>query len=148
MSETTEPTAVTAAPAPNGDFTPRTSSSRSGIITRTTGPATTDGTKWEVQLSAVPTAEWLKLFRMSGDPFGSRIESPQRVVFDRASLVFKSDEDHVEQWIASLDRWIAWTEARYAVSLDEASLERSTRMDADARQRERIQQLNDRFKNL
>ena len=117
-------------------------------ITRTTPPVTTDGTRWEVQLSEVPTAEWLKYFRLSGDPFGSRAESPQRVVFDRASAVFKSDEGHVEQWIESLDRWLATTAARYATSLEEANLARTTRLEAEAHQRERIHQLNDRFKSL
>jgi hypothetical protein len=121
---------------------------RPDVIKRTTAPATTDGTRWEVQLSAVPTPEWLKLFKISGEPSTPRAESPQRVVFDRASVVFRSDEDHVEQWIESLDRWIAWTEARYTMSLDEASRERSSRLDAEAKQRDRIQQLNDRFKNL
>jgi len=70
------------------------------------------------------------------------------VTVDRASIVFKSDEDHVEQWIEAIDKWIAWTEARYIMSLDEASRQRSMRLDDEAKQRERIQQMNDRFKNL
>jgi hypothetical protein len=70
------------------------------------------------------------------------------VIFDRASVVFKSDEDHVEQWIEAIDKWIASAEARYVMSLDEASRKRSLRLDDEARQRERIQQLNERFKNL
>lgn len=41
-----------------------------------------------------------------------------------------------------------WTEARYVMSLDEASRQRSIRLDDEAKHRERIQQLNDRFKNL
>jgi hypothetical protein len=65
-----------------------------------------------------------------------------------AWLFCNSDEDHVEQWIGAIDKWIAWAEARYALSLDEASRQRSIRLDDEARQRERIQQLNERFKNL
>jgi hypothetical protein len=34
------------------------------------------------------------------------------------------------------------------MSLDEASRQRSMRLDEEAKQRERIQQMNDRFKNL
>lgn len=34
------------------------------------------------------------------------------------------------------------------VSLDQASRDRAVRLDAEATQRERLQELNDRFKNL
>ena len=117
------------------------------VIKRTTAPATTDGTRWEVQLSAAPTREWLQFFKMvPGEAPGAA--SPQRLVFDRASVVFKSDADHVVAWVEAIDRWLAWTEARYVQSLDEAGRARSIRLEAEARERERIQQLNDRFKNL
>ena len=68
--------------------------------------------------------------------------------FDRASIVFKSDEDHVEHWIESIDKWIASTNARYQIGLDQARRDQSDKIDAEARERERIQQMNDRFKNL
>ncbi len=148
MTESMEQKVAMIVIPPTSEITARTSLTRSDIIQRTTAPATRDGSRWEVQLSAVPTAAWLKFFKMAGEPSASRAASPQRVVFDRDSAVFKSDEEHVEQWIESLDRWIAWAEARYAVSLDEAGRERSSRLDAEARQRERIQELNDRFKTL
>ena len=128
------------------DITAQEALTRIDAIRRTTGPQTTNGTRWEVQLSAVPPREWLEFFKLSGE--ASAAVGPQRVAFDRASATFKSDEDHVEEWIASIDRWIAWTDARYAISLAEASRERSTRQDAEVKQRERIRQLNDRFKNL
>ena len=116
------------------------------IIKRTTAPETTDGTRWHVQLSATPSRQWLEFFKAAGKSDGTT--SPALVVFDRASASFKSAEDHVEQWIAALDRWIASTDARYRLSLDEVDRERSVRRDAEAKQRERIQQLNDRFKDL
>lgn len=121
---------------------------RLGPIKRTTAPQTTNGSLWEVQLSATPPPEWLEFFRQSGEAAASLIISPRRMTFDRASAVFKSDEDHVEQWIEAIDKWIARTEARYVMSLDEASRKRSVRLDDEAKQRERIEQLNDRFKNL
>jgi hypothetical protein len=122
---------------------------RMDVIKRTTGPETTNGSRWEVQLSVAPPPEWLEFFKQSGDASATATAPrPQRVIFDRASVVFKSDEDHVEQWIEAIDKWIASAEARYVMSLDEASRKRSLRMDDEARQRERIQQLNDRFKNL
>ena len=115
-------------------------------IKRTTSPQTTNGTRWEVQLSAIPSQEWLDLFRVSGEV--SKTAAPQRVDFDRAGVVFKSDEDHVEHWIASIDKWIASTNARYLLSLERVRRERSDRVDAETKKRERIQQLNDRFKDL
>ena len=147
MTEYTEETGPTVVIRPMSGSTALT---RTDAIKRTTAPQTTNGTQWEVQLSAAPTPAWLEFFKRSGEGATSPAASPQpqRVVFDRASAVFKSDEDHVEQWIAALDIWIARTEARYTMSLDEANRARSTRLDAEARQRERIQQLNERFKNL
>jgi hypothetical protein len=115
-------------------------------IKRTTAPQTVDGSRWQVQLSAVPTREWLEFFKMSAKVSG--VAAPQLLVFDRASATFKSHESQVEQWIESIDKWIASTEARYRLSLEEASRERSIRLDVEAKERARIQELNDRFKNL
>ena len=129
------------------EITTERASTRTDVIKRTTAPATTDGTRWEVQLSATPTREWLQFFKtVPSEPHGA--PSAQRLVFDRASVVFKSDADRVVAWVESIDRWFAWTEARFVASLDEASRARSIRLDAEAKERERIQQLNERFKNL
>jgi hypothetical protein len=115
-------------------------------IKRTTGPQTTNGRRWEVQLSATPSSEWLNLFRSSGEASARAL--PQRVEFDTTSAYFKSDEDQVEHWVASLDNWIASTNARYRMLLDRARREQLDRVDAETKQRERIQRLNERFKNL
>lgn len=132
QTDATEPTAVA---QPESDS-----------IKRTSAPETTNGKSWHVQLSAIPSREWLDFFKMSGKSVG--VASPQLVVFDRASASFKSDADHVEHWITTLDGWIAATEARYRLSLDEARRERSMRLDTEAKQRERVQELNERFKHL
>lgn len=115
-------------------------------IKRTTPPETRNGTQWEVQLSSTPPREWLDLFRLSGET--SATATPQRVVFDRTTAFFKSDEARVEHWIQSIDKWIASTNTRYAMGLDLASRERATRADAEAKEKERIRGLNERFKNL
>jgi hypothetical protein len=132
------------------DSTGATGLTRSDVIRRTAGPETTNGSRWEVQLSATPPPAWLEFFKHAGGASASSATAPrpQRVTFDRASIVFKSDEDHVEQWIEAIDKWIAGAEARYVMSLDEASRQRSMRLDDEAKQRERIKQMNDRFKNL
>jgi hypothetical protein len=115
-------------------------------IRRTTGPQTTNGRRWEVQLSSTPSTEWMDLFRASGE--ASTKALPQRVEFDRTSAYFKCDEDQVEYWIGSIDKWIASTNARYLMILDEAWRKHLDRADAEAKEKERIQSLNERFKNL
>jgi hypothetical protein len=115
-------------------------------VKRTTSPRTTDGKRWEVQLSGSPSREWLELFKASGETANGA--APQRVEFDRASAVFKSDEDHVQHWIESIDRWIASTNARHVIGVERVRRERADRIDAEIREKARIQQLNDRFKDL
>jgi hypothetical protein len=55
---------------------------RTDLITRTTPPTTTDGTRWQVQLSAAPAREWLQVFQTVPRE-GLGAASPQRLVFDR-----------------------------------------------------------------
>lgn len=146
MVEDSDATERTAPEQPASDVTTRDRLAQMDVIKRTSAPETINGSRWQVQLSAVPPREWLEFFKMSGKSVG--VASPQLVVFDRASASFKSDEDHVEHWIATLDAWIASTDARYRLKLDEARRERSIRLDDEAKQRERIQGLNARFRNL
>lgn len=115
-------------------------------IKRTTGPQTTNGRRWEVQLSGIPPGEWLQLFKVSGESSAKAL--PKRVEFDRASAVFTSDEAQVEHWIEAIDKWIASTNARYLMSLEQVRRERFDRLDAEAKEKDRIQRLNDRFKDL
>jgi hypothetical protein len=115
-------------------------------IKRTTGPQTTNGRRWEVQLSATPPVEWMQLFKVSGESSARGV--PQRVEFDRTSAYFRSDEDQVEYWVASIDRWIAATNAKYLRTLEQVRQQRVDRLDAETKERERIQRLNDRFKDL
>ena len=115
-------------------------------IKRTTGPQTTNGRRWEVLLSAIPSGEWLQLFKASGESSARALS--KRVEFDRASAVFTSEEDQVEHWIEAIDKWIASTNARYLMTLEQVRRERFDRIDAEAKEKDRIQRLNDRFKDL
>lgn len=135
----TTPEARTALAAPDARTTV-------GEIKRTSGPQTTNGKRWEVQLSASPTREWLDLFKTA--PEVSSAMAPRRLDFDRGCAIFQSDEDHVKPWVEAIDRWIASTNARQRLNLEQVGRERADRLDADARQREHIQQMNDRFKDL
>jgi hypothetical protein len=115
-------------------------------IKRTSGPQTTNGKRWEVQISATPSREWQDLFKASGELSSTVV--PRRLEFEEACVVFQSDEDHVKAWIESIDKWIASTNARHRDRLERMHQERSDRLDAAAKEKDRIQQLNDRFRNL
>jgi hypothetical protein len=115
-------------------------------IKRTSGPQTTDGKRWYAQISATPSREWRDLFKASGD-FSNTVV-PRRLEFDQASVAFQSKEDQVKPWIEAIDKWFASTNARQRISQERVRRDRSERLDADSKERERIQQLNDRFKDL
>jgi hypothetical protein len=115
-------------------------------IKRKTGPQTINGRRWEVELSATPPVEWMALFRVSRESSAKAV--PQRVEFDQTSAYFKSDEDQVEHWVASIDRWIASTNTRYLMSLDQVRRDQLDRVDAEAKEKNRIQRMNERFRNL
>ena len=115
-------------------------------IKRTSGPQTTDGKRWEVQISGTPSREWRELFKTVGE--SSNTVVPRRLEFDRACVVFPSDEEHVKLWIEAIDKWFASTNAKNRLGLERERRERSDRHDADAKERERIQGLNDRFRDL
>jgi hypothetical protein len=115
-------------------------------IKRTSGPQTTDGKRWQVQINATPSREWRNLFKTLTE--SSSTLTPRRLEFDRACVDFPSDEDHVKPWIEAIDRWLGATNVKHRVGLEREQRERSDRLDAEARERERIQALNDRFKDL
>ena len=115
-------------------------------IKRTSGPQTADGKRWEAQLSGTPSREWRELFKTSGESTTTIV--PRRLEFDRACVVFQSDEAHVKPWIESIDKWIVSTNTRLRISVEQVRRERSDRLDASARERERIRALNERFSDL
>jgi len=115
-------------------------------IKRTAGPQTANGRRWEVELSGVPPREWLELFKASGE--GTAKAVPKRVEFDRAAAIFKCQEEDVAHWIECLDKWIASTNSRYRMSLEKVWRERFDRVDAETKEKDRIEKMNDRFRNL
>lgn len=74
-------------------------------------------------------------------------DTPQRVEFDRDGAIFRATRAGWEQWVDSIDKWIASTNARHVTNLEQVWRDRSDRADAETREMERIQRLNDRFKN-
>jgi hypothetical protein len=128
------------------DEAKREATANANEIKRTSGPQTTDGKRWQVQISATPSREWRDLFKASGE--SSNTVALRRLEFDDASVAFPSDEDHVKPWIEAIDKWFASTNARHRISEERVRRDRSERLDADSKERERIRQMNDRFKDL
>ena len=125
---------------------PRENTTEVDEVKRTSGPQTPNGKRWEVQLNGPPSSEWLELFRMSGESTTRTL--PHRVEFDRTSASFRCDEDQVEHWIASIDTWIASTNARYVIAIEKVRRERFERVETATKEQDRIQRMNDRFKGL
>lgn len=126
--------------------TPRETVTEVDEVKRTSGPQTTNGKRWEVQLNGTPSSQWLELFKVSGESTTRTL--PHRVEFDRTSAAFRCDEDQVEHWIASIDKWMASTNARYVIAIERVRRERFDRVAAATTEQERIQRMNDRFKDL
>ena len=115
-------------------------------ITRSGPPTTHDARLWRVPLSAPPSAAWQKAFQSVVDAPDTL--SVRRVQFEPAGLTFRSDDAHVPEWIASIDRWIAHANQVQADVADGARSE-ATRAQAqtDAR-RQQASEANEKFKNL
>jgi predicted Zn-dependent peptidase len=115
-------------------------------ITRSGPPTTHDSVMWRVPLSAPPSAAWQKSFQTSGDATSGT--SASRVQFEHAALTFRSDEDHVPEWIASIDRWIAHANTAQAdLEAERQGVVTRAREQSDAR-RQRASDANEKFKNL
>src|SRR5688500_20118816 len=112
-------------------------------IKRTTGPQTTNGKRWEVQLNGTPTIQWLQLFKLSRE--SSLRALPHRVEFDRTSAAFKCDETQVEHSMASIDTWMAATNARRLAAREPVRQERYDRTGPAPKDKERIPQATERL---
>ena len=55
---------------------------------------------------------------------------------------------HCRARFASIDTWLAAANTKYVATIEQAQRARFDRADAETREQERIQQLNDRFKDL
>src|SRR5204863_8701841 len=71
---------TTAAVQPVSNSTRATGLTRTDVIRRTTGPETTHGSRWDVQLSATPPCAWLEFCRQArgASAFCATAPRPQR----------------------------------------------------------------------
>jgi hypothetical protein len=115
-------------------------------IKRTGPPTTRNGVEWEIVLSGEPPPGWLQLFRHPEALTSAAV--PQAVFLRGRVALFRASEDQVEHWVRTIDQWIVTTNARYAEVLDERKRERAQLESTHTPDKERIRQLNDRFKDL
>jgi hypothetical protein len=115
-------------------------------IKRTGPPTTRNGVEWEIVLSGEPSPGWMHLFRHPDELTAAAV--PQAVFIRGRIALFRASEDQVEHWVRSIDHWIVTTNARYGELLDEKQRERARLESTQTPDKERIRQLNDRFKDL
>ena len=115
-------------------------------ITRSGPPTTHDSVTWRVPLSGPPSREWQLSFQSAGE--STALAMPKSVQFEISALTFRSDDDHVPEWIEHIDKWITHANAEQG-ALEDGRRGAATRAQqvSDAR-RERARESNERFKNL
>jgi hypothetical protein len=115
-------------------------------ITRSGPPTTHDSVTWRVPLSEPPSREWQVAFQAADE--STPVVTAKGVQFESKALTFRSEDDHVPEWIEYIDKWIIRANAADAV-LEEGRRGVATRAQqmSDAR-RERARESNEKFKNL
>lgn len=115
-------------------------------IKRTGPPTTRNGVEWEIVLSDAPPPGWMQLFRSPEDTTSAAV--PQSVFFRGRIALFRAGEDQVESWVRSIDQWIAAANRRHAEAVETLKRERAHHDATHTTDKERIRQLNDKFKDL
>lgn len=115
-------------------------------IQRSGPPTTQNGSEWVVPVSGQPAAEWLEFFKAeAGD--ASRVV--EWVPNDRSiQLQFRSSPDDVPHNVQSIDRWIAQANEHYRSWLEEAHRKGDERRRGEQTEADRVQSLNERFRDL
>jgi hypothetical protein len=115
-------------------------------ITRSGPPTTHDSRLWRIPLTAPTFAAWQEAFQ-SGTDASSDVRT-SGVQFERDALTFRSDEAHVREWIAAIDRWIADANEKLAARADGVRTEVArAQAETDVRRR-RASDANEKFKDL
>jgi hypothetical protein len=101
-----------------------------------------------VTLSEPPSKEWSRLF---GDPDPAETTplcSPKRVGMMHQAIVFKSEEANVAAWVQHLDRWIARANRALAEQEVAEKKRKAEELRLQEDKQKRIQEVNERFKDL
>jgi hypothetical protein len=101
---------------------------------------------WAVTLSSLPSDRWLSAFKNPGS--STAVIHPGLLRFERGLLFFRSDEKDVPEWVNTLDQWIDNANkvtATHAEQEGRRLAEQSARHQAET---QRIEKMNEKFKNL
>jgi len=114
-------------------------------IKRSGPPTTHDKVMWRVPLSEPPSREWQLAFE-AGE--ASSTVTPKGVHFEAAALTFRSGDDHVPEWVQSIDRWIAHANETLASVADERTRAAARAKERTDARRQSVDEANEKFKNL
>jgi hypothetical protein len=115
-------------------------------IQRSGPPTTRNGREWVIPISLQPADEWLQFFRAeAGEASGVAEWVPNA---RSIQLQFRSSPDDVPHNVQSIDRWIAQANERYRNWLQEAHRKGDERRRGEQTEADRVQGLNERFRDL
>ena len=115
-------------------------------IQRSGPPTTRNGREWVIPISGQPAVEWLEFFRAgAGDASGVAEWVPNA---QSIQLRFRSSPDDVPQNVQSIDAWIAQANGQYRSWLEEAHRKGDERRRGEQTEADRVQGLNERFRDL
>ena len=101
---------------------------------------------WGISLNYLPSERWVSAFKNPGSI--TSVIQPGLVRFERGLLLFRSEEKDVPEWVKTLDQWIDSANRVMAAHVEQETrrlAEQSARHQAEAR---RIEDMNEKFKNL
>jgi hypothetical protein len=115
---------------------------------RRSGPPTTlNGSEWSIPISAQPPDEWLGFLKEESGKDTS-VVMKWGVNVRLVQLEFTCTPDNVPRSVAVIDRWIIRANDQYRSWLDAAHRRSSERRRDAQTEADRVQDLNERFKNL
>ena len=113
-------------------------------IKRTGPPTTADGDEWTVPLNAEPERSWVRRFNEPGDS----APAPEGVRFHGRGAIFRSSPEQVPRRVQDLDGWIESANRRVAETRGEQARQSALKAEANEAERQRVRDLNQRFKDL
>jgi hypothetical protein len=115
-------------------------------ITRTGPPIpiAVRGSEYElsVALDATPSPEWRRFFQAPDE--WSEPCHPSRITVKHRMLIFTSEEARIRVWMEQIDKWIAAANRKRA----DMATSVTAREGGDGDQRQKIQEMADRLKDL
>jgi hypothetical protein len=107
-------------------------------------PTAVRGSEYEltVALNATPSPEWRRVFQAPEE--WSEPCHPSRITVKHRTLIFTSEEGRIRVWVEQIDKWIDAANRKRA----DMATSVTAREDGDGGQRQKIQEMADRLKDL